>query len=441
LGIDAEQAPPEWRALLDRVNQAYAETDQERYRLERSIATCSEEMSELNARLSEERDQLRAIFESAAVGIVQIDARGVVLECNQQFADMLGRARDEVVGADWLGFVHEEDRAAARRFDASRGASSSTAEWRFGRRDGTTAWAELDVSAVGDARGSELTIAIVRDITAQRHLEVSLRHAQKLEAVGRLAAGIAHEINTPIQFVGDNLTFMRSAVEVLRALRVRLRGLAEPAALAEIERELDLDYLEAELPLALEQSVGGIEHIAKIVRAMKFMSSSDRGQSQSTVDLNTILRNAATVATPETKYVADVVFDEGELPTILAHATDLNQVFLNLIVNAAHAIADRFARTSERGTITVRTRHEGDDVVVAIQDTGAGIPADIQDKIFDPFFTTKELGRGSGQGLAIARSIVVDKHGGALTFESTVGEGTTFSVRLPARLERGGKAA
>jgi len=273
-------------------------------------------------------------------------------------------------------------------------------------------------------------------------MEVELRLAQKLEAVGALAAGIAHEINTPIQFIGDNTRFLQDAfrdgMQLLhkydQICRVARTGPVKAALLDDVQalqKQVDWDYLQAEIPKALEQMLEGVSRVATIVRAMKEFSHVDRSAQKVAADLNKALESTLVVARNELKYVADVETALGELPQVLCHLGDLNQVFLNLLINAAHAIGDVVKGTQHKGRILIRTRCDAEFVEIAIHDTGTGIPKEIRDKIFDPFFTTKEVGKGSGQGLALAHAIVVEKHGGTLTFETEVGKGTTFYVRLP----------
>jgi len=272
----------------------------------------------------------------------------------------------------------------------------------------------------------------LRDVTDRHRLETELRHAQKLESVGQLAAGIAHEINTPVQFVGDNVRFLRDAfdglilaLEPLAAAPDGERGTrAEPTAGG---GGSDLGFLTEEVPLAIDQTLQGVERIATIVRAMKAFGHPS-SEEKAPADLNQAARNTLIVANNAFKYVADVVTELGELPPVWCHLGDINQVFLNLIVNAAHAMEDKRAG---RGKLGVRTRVDGEQVEIAISDTGAGIPEALRDRVFDAFFTTKEVGRGTGQGLAIVRSVVVDKHGGSIRFDTEAGAGTTFFIRLP----------
>jgi len=286
----------------------------------------------------------------------------------------------------------------------------------------------------------EATQAIADQMNQRLKIEVDLRQAQKLEAVGRLAAGIAHEINTPIQFVGDSIHFLRGAFDDAAPLLKTCTSTAQeisnggvaPATLDQLRRNVedaDLDYLLTNVPKAFDRSVDGLQRVATLVRSMKEFAHPDQ-KEKAKADLNHALSTTLTIARNEYKYVADVETHFGELPPVLCHVNELNQAFLNIIVNASHAIGDVVKGTEQRGKIVITTRAEGDEAVISIADTGGGIPEDIRDKIFEPFFTTKEVGKGTGQGLAIARTAVVDKHGGALTFRSEMGKGTTFEIRL-----------
>jgi signal transduction histidine kinase len=287
-------------------------------------------------------------------------------------------------------------------------------------------------------------LAVVQDVTDRKRLELELQSSQRLEAVGHLAAGIAHEINTPIQFVGDNLHFIQGAFADHQAVIRRygqlhqsvLAGDVPRTVLEDLEKAMetaDLEYLDAEIPKALEQSLGGVERIATIVRAMKAFAHPGQKEKLA-ADLNEALSDTLTVARNELKYVADVETDFGDLPPVVCHLADLNQVFLNLLVNAAHAIGTVMKVSGVKGCIRVKTRLDGDHVTVSISDTGCGIPEAIRTRVFDQFFTTKEVGRGTGQGLALARGIVVEKHGGRITFEPNPPQGTTFLVSVPTGL-------
>jgi signal transduction histidine kinase len=274
----------------------------------------------------------------------------------------------------------------------------------------------------------QLTVAIDklhREMERRAEVEAELLQAQKLESVGRLAAGIAHEINTPVQFVGDSLSFVRSAVGDLFEL-VRNADAPGHAAAAEAA---DLPFLAREVPNALERAHDGLARVTTIIRSMKAFAHPD-GAAMEPIDLNRGIEATLMVARNEYKYVADLVTDLEPLPPVLCYGSEINQAVLNIVVNAAHAIEDVVGDTGAHGTLRVATHRLGNEIEIEIGDTGPGIPEAHRARIFDPFFTTKEIGRGSGQGLAIARR-VVEKHHGKLTFDTELGRGTTFHIRLP----------
>ena len=260
---------------------------------------------------------------------------------------------------------------------------------------------------------------------------------EKLAAVGQLAAGIAHEINTPIQFIGDCAVFLRDGLRDLLSALDRYRELAgsdEPVAerLAAIERcdaELDIAFVRDQATPAVNRVMEGATRVAEIVQAVKRFGHPDVGE-KSDVDLNRALMDTLTVAEAEYRPVATVQTQFGELPPVACYAGDVNQVFLQLIVNAAHAIA-AVERGGALGEIVVSTERDGDWAVVRVRDSGCGIPDVVRDKVFEPFFSTKEVGKGTGLGLSIARSIIVEKHGGTIDFETQQERGTVFTVRIP----------
>ena len=318
-------------------------------------------------------------------------------------------------------------------------------------RDGT-----LDMSVVsswslhGDGAEGLGMILMAIDTTARKQEEIHRQQSQKMESIGQLAAGVAHEINTPIQFIGDNLRFLSDTFRDLSAVLAAHGHLLESvrsghltasfvAAVDDATKRADVVYLTEEIPKAITQSLEGITRVTEIVRAMKEFSHPDQGEKKS-VDLNKAITTTLIVARNEYKYVADLVTEfADDLPTVPCIVGEFNQVVLNLVVNAAHAISDVIAKSSDqssgqlsgKGTITVTTRRMEDHAEIRIRDSGTGIPESARGKIFDPFFTTKRVGKGTGQGLYIAHAVVVKKHGGTLTFETEIGKGTTFIIRLP----------
>jgi two-component system, NtrC family, sensor kinase len=264
----------------------------------------------------------------------------------------------------------------------------------------------------------------------------ALRQAQKIEALGRVASGVAHEINTPVQFVRDSVNFAQEAVrdllDVLRAYESALDLLppAEAARVRAIAEDADIPYIVENLPLALERGMDGLQRVAEIVRSLKDFAHPDQDERKP-VDLNRSIASTLAIARNEYKLVADLVTNFHDLPPVVCFVGELNQAVLNIVVNAAHAIADRVAGTDQRGTIAVTTRIDDQHVVVIIKDTGGGIPESVRARMFEPFFTTKEAGRGTGQGLAIAKMAVCERNKGTLTFETEMGVGTTFVLRIP----------
>ncbi len=417
--------------------------------LTRSAAETREAMARLTERtqaLEESEARSRAAIENAIDAVLVIGAGCTIHSFNAAAERIFGWSREEAIGRTFEDVVLPErlrGTPAARQLGVCCNTDPARAKGRVEavacRRDGT----ELPVDLAFTHLEGGLVFIVIRDLSETRRLEIELRHAQKLESVGQLAAGVAHEINTPMQFIGDNLRFLAESFDGLLRLLGAHRDLAQEARQGAIEEcrldELDeqweredVSYLEEEVPRALAQTLDGVERVATIVRAMKEFAHPDAVDEKMPADLNRALSSTLTVARNELKYVADVETEFGEIPSVVCNVGDLNQVFLNLLVNAAHAIADAVGDSGGRGVIRVRTAPDGEDgVVVSISDTGPGIPEEIRARIFDPFFTTKEVGRGTGQGLAIARNIVLDKHGGKLRFESAVGQGTTFFVHLP----------
>ncbi len=277
----------------------------------------------------------------------------------------------------------------------------------------------------------EIEAAYIKLKEVQR-LEAELHQSQKLESVGRLAAGIAHEINTPIQYISDNIHFLGEILPAIQQFILKHQEILiqeQKEAVDLMKNELEIDFIMEQIPLAVEHSLYGVERVATIVRAMKEFAHPDL-QEMTATNLNRSLEATVEIARNEYKYVADVEVDLGEIPPVVCHAGEINQVFLNILVNAAHAIGDVVKGTDQRGKIHIQTRRDGDYVVVSISDTGTGIPLEVHDKIFEPFFTTKEVGRGSGQGLSLSQAIV-SKHRGIIDFKTTPGIGTTFIISIP----------
>ncbi len=314
---------------------------------------------------------------------------------------------------------------------------------------------EVFLQYVKPAEGVGRCVAIVRDITkrlkeAQEKevLQSQLLHAQKLESVGQLAAGIAHEINTPTQFISSNISFMEESFQDIsmllegyhRLLIATKNDKVTPHLLEEIEtllKDADWEFLSEELPQAIGQSKDGAQRIASIVKAMKEFSHPG-SKEKTMLSLPDLINTTLTVCRNEWKYVATVEMDFADnLPLVPCLSDEMGQVFLNLLVNSSHAIARQLGDNPDEamGQITISLQQIADELEIRVRDTGCGIPPEIQAKVFDPFFTTKEVGKGTGQGLAIARDVIVNKHGGSLKVESEPGQGSTFIITLPLTKE------
>ncbi len=407
------------------------------------------------AQMVQEQEKFRNIFENSPDGIYQITPEGGFLAANPALAGIYGYASQEELIAQLTDVQHQLYADPKRllefrqRLEQERIVREFESEIRC--KDGSTKWISETACKATKLDGTPLYYqGFVVDITAQKQarqernlMEAHLRQAQKLESVGQLAAGIAHEINTPIQYIGDNIRFVLESFNELSGLLVECQKLATAVqshsatnemltTVESISRTADLQYLSREIPAAAKQSLEGVKHVAKIVHAMKEFSHPGSVEKVP-VDLNHAIETTLTVARNEWKYVAEAVTELApDMPPIMCLPAEFNQVILNLVVNAAHAIGDVVKNVEgSKGTIKITTRLNGPWAEIAISDTGAGIPEEIRHRIFEPFFTTKEVGRGTGQGLAIARSTIVKKHDGELSFESTVGKGTTFTIRMP----------
>lgn len=392
-------------------------------------------------RLALQRDELArlaAIVASTDDAVITTAPDGRIIDWNRVAVQLYGYRPEESVGKHvWA--VIDGDQANGLNTHVAHVAEHGRASFESidVRKDGSTVQTSVTVSSIYDDAGELLGfVATTRDMSERKAREAETHQESKLEALGRLSAGLAHEINSPIQFVGDNARFLEDAYQDLIGAVHFYRGLLDTSnpigwserqeRVRQAEAGLDFEYLQKEIPSAVAQSLEGIERVSTIVRAMKMFSHPGH-EEQVPANLNDALTATATVTRHQVSSVADLRLDLSELPPVRCNIADLNQVFLNLIVNATDAIAE----TGTPGVIRVSTELEEDHVVIRISDTGGGIPDHVRPKIFDPFFTTKEVGRGSGQGLPLARGVVHEGHGGTLTVDTAAGVGTTFTVRLP----------
>ena len=349
-------------------------------------------------------------------------------------------------GTGWFDIVHPDDRVKyVRSFKhCKRTGRAFEMEYRVCKNDGTVCEVQDKGRPVFDEAGHIIGVdGSIIDVTERMRLQRKLERTQMIRNIGRLAAGIAHEINAPIQFIGDNMRFLSDSFKRMTSLlelykqfeesvdnETSLSGRAEKIKTA--EQQADLEFICREIPQAIEQNLDGIERVSTIVSAVRDFSHRDE-RRMAPADLNRALKTSIVILRGELKHIADVKMElDDNLPMVNCCVDDMYQVFLNLLINAEHSIAEALDDSGEKkGLITVRTTRQDPEVVISISDTGTGICPDIEHKVFDLFFTTKEPGKGTGQGLSFARSIVTDKHNGRLDFETKIGVGTTFNIYLP----------
>lgn len=357
----------------------------------------------------------------------------------------LGRAEDRI--DRWQDLVHPDERAmvlaGVQRFLASPWGDYEDT-FRVIAADGTP----RSVIARGrvvehSASRAERMIGTYLDVTERLATERQLGLSQKLEAIGQLAAGIAHEINTPMQYLGDNIAFLQSSIRQLAPGLRSLTNRTEPQLVGGDSTDAEQPLNEASLlmflteaPAALDDCTQGVNSVARIVRAMKEFAHPGTDE-KAPVDINAIIESMVTISRNEWKYVAEVRLDlDPALPEVYGLAGEIGQVVLNIVVNAAHAIGTKKPAQNAKGLIIISTQDSEDFVEIRVGDNGPGIPMPARNRIFEPYFTTKEPGKGTGQGLAIAHTVVVQKHSGSLRFETEIGRGTTFVIHLPKNARR-----
>jgi len=404
-------------------------------------------------RRDEKLRMLSSAVDQSPVSILITDTQGRIEYVNPYFEKISGFSAAEAIGQ--TPRILKSEYHTPEFYQALWKTISAGHEWSGDfhnrRKDGTAFWERATICAIRNQEG-EIThyVAVKEDITGLKQSEAQRREqetqsqlSQKLQSVGMLAAGVAHEINTPTQYITDNARFLTESFRQLFKVIAGYKSLATSAAghpecaqplkaVAAAEKENELDYLLAEIPRTLEQSLEGLGRIGRIVSSLKEFSHPNQAE-RSGADLNRAIETTVAVSRHEWKYVADVVTEfDPKLPQVECILDEINQAVLNLVINATHAIGDAIKqRGLKRGTITIRTRQEPGWVVVEVEDTGTGIPPEVRGKIFDPFFTTKGIGKGTGQGLAIVQAVVVKGHGGRIDFLTEVGKGTTFRLFLP----------
>lgn len=401
--------------------------------------------------LRQAKSEFEQLISSLSSSLIVTDVQLDVKQWNIMAARLFGKSTGEVVGRCLLNIDLPWDLEAVQAAIERCGKDLLPVHldpMRYKRPDGSEGFLGLSVSPLRNEEDRPVGfIFLCADITQRKILENRLSQAQKLESIGQLAAGIAHEINTPIQYVGNNTEFLRDNFAGLMTLIEGLLDLLkfaqqdkltaqQTAGLEALLKDTDLEFLTQEIPIAIQQSLEGIQRVTEIVRAMKEFSHP--GVKQKTaLDINKAITDTLTVTRNEWKYCAEVSTDlQAGLPAVMCLPAEISQVFLNVIVNAAHAIAGDPTRPADQpGHIAISTRLVGRWIEIHIADDGPGIPDEIKNRIFEPFFTTKDVGKGTGQGLAIAYDVISHKHQGTIHFENSPGSGAVFVIRLPLQTE------
>jgi PAS domain S-box-containing protein len=380
--------------------------------------------------LAHERKVLRTMIDLIPALIYAKDAQSRFTACNELVARRMGASPPQLIGKTDFDFFPRE---MAERFFADEQALLKSGEALINREE----------IAFDQTRGMNRTILTCKvpvrdeqgnvtgfvgtgyDITDRKAAEERMASLERHQSIGRLAAGVAHEINTPIQYLKDSVSFVQGGLNELFQYIDQLH-----AQLPAHKPDENVAELRQEMPSALKLMCEGLTRIADIVRSMKDFSLVDKDEVGQ-IDLNRSIQSTLTVARSEYSDVADVEMELAELPLVTCNGGQINEVLLGLVINAAEVIGDKVKGTGERGKIVVRSKTEGEYVVIEVQDTGGGIPEEIREHIYDQFFTTKEVGRGTGQGLSVARKVIVNGHNGSIDFTTEMGKGTTFIVKLP----------
>jgi len=404
-------------------------------------------------RLRASEARFRAILRSVADPLLVLDAHGQIVEASRSAEQIFGKRANSLFGCTLDELATEDWRLAhpgrlVSTLALTQEKPQANLEMVCSRGDSKPFSCGLSVVRSQAEASDELIYVVnLHDLTERRELQRQSLHTQKMQAVAQLSSGVAHELNTPIQFIGDNLRFLGEGIEVLSELVTGYRGVltldaggsrhdGEVEKLDALADQKDLEFLVGELPQALEQSLAGIERLAEVVRAMREFSRGGTLERRE-LDVNHLVRATTVVTESRWKRVADLELHlDPSIPTITGVSDELSQALLNLVLNACEAIADRIsAQSFTRGHIEIESFSQGEWVVIKIADDGIGIAESISSRVFEPFFTTRKVGQGTGQGLSTVYDIVVDRHRGQIDFESSPGVRTIFTVRLPSKGE------
>ena len=381
--------------------------------------------------------QLNAILDTSPSAIITTDSLGNILTFNAAAERIFGHKKQEITGANIKCLMpkgiaeHHDDYLVNYKDSGQSKIIGKLRELEANRKNGDSFPIQLRINSMLIA-GKLFFFGVIDDMSETKALQNQLVQAQKLEAIGQLASGVAHEINTPIQYIGDNLSALNDNFADIIAYQHELLSSVDESLrpkFSALANKYDLDFILQDSPKAVKQAKDGVARVTEIVKAMKSFSHIESSQTLQLINLHEALNSALIISRNSYKYIAEIeTAFASDINFIECYPNELNQVFLNLIINAAHAIEEKQAG---KGLIQICTQKIGDMVEILIRDNGAGISPEIQEKVFNLFFTTKPVGKGTGQGLSLSHSIIVEKHHGNLFFSSDIGIGTTFHIQLP----------
>ena len=404
------------------------------------------ELREIELELKKAYSENEVIINSINSVLIYIDNDKYIFRWNREAENLFGISTGRAIGQKLtdLDIEWNIDRIIQTINDCKQG-STHISDINFVDKNGNVRILSISIYPIYKNSHLHGHLMLGKDVTEKKILESQLLHSQKLEAIGELAAGIAHEINTPVQYVYGNLTYIKDILfdllDLMEKYKIAIDRIPDNGEIIDYhfkqeikdkEQGIDIEFLREDIPNALNESIHGLEQVIQIVKSMRDFSHSGQ-QEKKLFDINKAIQDTVTISRNVWKYHSDIKLElEDDLPPVYGFGDEINQVLLNIIVNAAHAITEKIVSLGieEKGLITIRTLNKGDMVEIQIQDTGSGIPKSIRDKIFDPFFTTKEVGKGTGQGLYLSYNII-RKHNGRIYFESEEGKGTVFYIQLP----------
>lgn len=411
------------------------------------LTEMNKEIIAINAALDAEKEFLRTTLESIGDGVISTDLEGKIIFANKSAQSILEMNEYELIGMKikeiFQNIIENANTEILKYFDITPNENYNVLNDKqiiINTKDGKRKILKVKSSVIeDDSDRIQGIVFVLKDKTELINIETQLSLSQKMESMGQLAAGIAHEINTPLQYVGDNVRFLDNAfyslTEYLNKIKTLILNTNMPELKEELsqkEKELDLEYLLDEIPSALEQTHIGIQRVSQIILAMRDFAHPGI-KAKSYYNINHSIEVTANICRNKWKYIADLKMElDPNLPSAFCSLDEINQVILNMILNSVDAIEEKTDRNpDEKGLIKITTRQIDDEIEITISDTGIGIPQENIKRIFDPFFTTKQVGKGTGQGLSICYNIIVKKHNGKIFVESNYGEGTTFIIRLP----------